>query len=106
MTFDKNRGLRKAAMATVVAGAVLGAAALPAAARDFVSFGFGAPSYYRYGPGYSYGPGYGYGPSYSYGPSYYAPSYGYSYYAPPAYYYPPPAPVYGGPAVNFGFHFR
>jgi hypothetical protein len=100
MTFDKNRGLRKAAMATVVAGAVLGAAALPAAARDFVSFGFGAPSYY------SYGPGYGYGPSYSYGPSYYAPSYGYSYYAPPAYYYPPPAPVYGGPAVNFGFHFR
>jgi hypothetical protein len=54
MTFDKKRSLRKAALATAVAGAVLGAAALPASARGFVSFGFGAPSYY----------GYGYGPSY------------------------------------------
>ncbi len=84
MTFDKKQSLRKAAMATVLAGAVLGAAALPAAARGYVSFGVGAPYY---------------------GPSYYAPYYGYSYYAPPpAYYYPPPAPVYTGPAVNFGFH--
>jgi hypothetical protein len=89
MTFDKHRSLRKAAIATALTGAVLGAAALPAAARGYVSFGFGAPSYYDYGP------------------SYYAPYSGYSYYAPPpAYYYPPPAPVYGGPAVNFGFHVR
>ncbi len=90
MTFDKKLSLRKAAMATVLAGAVLGAASLPAAARGYVSFGYGGPTYY------------------SYGPSYYAPSYGYSYYAPPpAYYYPPPAPVYAAPPpVSFGFHFR
>jgi hypothetical protein len=94
MTFPK-RGLRNLALAAAVAGVVLGAASLPATARGFVSFGFGAPAYPTY---------YDYGPSY-YGPSYYAPSY--SYYAPPpAYYYPPPPPVYAGPAVNFGFHIR
>jgi hypothetical protein len=88
MTFDKQRSLRKAVLATALAGAVLGAAALPAAARGFVSFGIGAPVY---------------------GPTYYQPYYGGGYaYAPPppAYYYPPPAPVYGGPVVNFGFHVR
>ncbi|HEX4195125.1 MAG TPA: hypothetical protein VHY80_18590 [Stellaceae bacterium] len=95
MTFDKQRSLRKAALATALAGAVLGAAALPAAARGFVSFGVGAPV----------------APVYGYGPTYYQPydGYGYGYaYAPPppAYYYPPPAPVYGGPVVNFGFRVR
>lgn len=89
MTFDKQRSLRKAAMATALAGAVLGAAALPAAARGYVAFGVGGPTYYDYGP------------------SYYAPSYGYSYYAPPPAYYYPPAPVYAAPpAVSFGFNFR
>lgn len=86
MTFDKQRSLRKVAIATALAGTVLGAAALPAAAQGY---------------------GYYYGPRYGYAPRYYAPYYGYSYYAPPpAYYYPPPAPVYGGPAVSFGFNFR
>ena len=50
MTFDKKHSLRKAAMATVLAGAVLGAAALPAAARGFVSFGFGGPSIWSHAP--------------------------------------------------------
>ena len=87
MTLDKSK-LRSTAIATAVAGAMLGAAALPAAARGYVSFGLGAPVYV--------------GPSY-YGYSYYPPppAYDYGYYG-----YYPPAPVYTGPAVNFGFHVR
>jgi hypothetical protein len=86
MKFDKSR-LRSAAVATALAGAMIGAATLPAAARGYVSFGFGAPAYV--GPTY-----------YSYG--YYPPPpvYDYGYYG----YYP--APVYPGPAVNFGFDVR
>ena len=88
MKLDRSK-LRSAVIATAVAGAMLGVAALPAAARGYVSFGFGAPVYV--GPSY-YGYSYGY---YAPPPAY---SYGYGYY--------PPAPVYAGPAVNLGFHVR
>lgn len=89
MTFDKSK-LRSTIVATALAGAMLGAAALPAAARGYVSFGIGAPAYV--------------------GPTYYS---GYGYYPPPspAYYgyygYAAPAPVYAAPpAVTFGVHLR
>jgi hypothetical protein len=85
MKFDSSK-LRSAALATALAGAMVGAAALPAAARGYVSFGVGAPAYV--GPTY-----------YSYG--YYPPPPAYDYYY--GYY---PAPVYTAPAINFGFHIR
>ena len=86
MKFDKTK-LRSAMIATALAGAMVGAATLPAAARGYVSFGFGAPAYV--GPTYY---NYGYYPP--------PPAYGYSY----DYY---PAPVYAAPpAVTFGVHVR
>lgn len=87
MKFDRTK-LRSAVIATALAGAMVGAATLPAAARGYVSFGFGAPVYS--GPTY-----------YDYGYRYYPPppAYGYSYYG----YYP--APVYTAPPA-VSLHFR
>ena len=85
-----SRTLQGALAATVLAGALVGVAAMPASARGFVSFGFGAPAYVAPAPVYDYG----YAP-----PAYYAP--------PPAYsYYGYPAPYVAAPAVTFGVHVR
>lgn len=88
MKLDKTK-LRSALVATALAGAMVSAVTLPAAARGYVSFGIGAPVYV--GPTY-YGYDYGYYPP--------PPAYDYGYYG----YYP--APVYAAPSVNFGFHVR